>query len=470
MLTTTKATEDWGYGFLEFSLKSRMELVLFSMKIIFGTFLFLSIILTTTYLIWSEGRILPGVKLGGIRLGGMKAKEATDILAKEVTAVSEKKVVLVYKKRQLGLVLDSVGIKLDISESIAKAYQVGRTGSFWRQMASRWRIYRNGSDLRPVFNNNRISLNSFFHLLEAGIAVEPIRSVVGIDREGEITYSPSRTGIVIDQGLLTQKMENATYQKGNMVIEIPIKKVIPPLTENDIKRWGMDQVLGIYTTKYEVTDKDRVNNLLIASSAINNVIIYPGQNFSFNTWVGPRVTEVGYKQAPVIYMGKLIPGVGGGVCQVSSTLYNASLLANLRIVQRLNHSMPSSYVPLARDATVVYDGVDLIIDNHYADPILLVSDANPPYVTVAVLGRKNDWKNIGLETKVIENYPYKTITIADKSLTKGTRKKVMNGRKGVKIELWRTIEYFDGTIKKELVNTSIYPAQSEEYKIGVKPD
>lgn len=455
---------------MESSAKTRMELVLFSIKIILGTFLFLSIILITTYLIWSEGRILPGVKLSGIRLGGMKVKEATELLAKEVKALSEKKVVLAYKKRQLGLILDSVGIKLDIPESIAKAYQVGRTGSFWRQMASRWRIYRHGYDLRPVFNNNRISLNSFIHLLEAGIAVEPIRSVVGIDREGQITYSPSRTGIVIDQGILTQKMETATFQKRNVVIDIPVKKVVPPLTENDIKRWGLDQVLGIYTTKYEVTHKDRVNNLLIASSAINNVIVYPGQNFSFNTWVGPRVTEVGYKEAPVIYMGKLIPGVGGGVCQVSSTLYNASLLANLRIIQRLNHSVPSNYVPLARDATVVYDGVDLIIENNCDNPILLVSNVTPPYLTVAVLGRKTDWKNIGLETKVIENYPFKTISLADHSLTKGTRKKIINGRKGVKAELWRTIEYFDGSVKKELVNTSIYPAQPEEYKIGVKPD
>src|SRR5690606_21564275 len=137
---------------------------------------------------------------------------------------------------------------------------------------SRWKIYRYGYDIRPVFNNNSASLNSFFHLLEAGIAIEPIRSVVGINREGEITYSNSRTGIVIDQEKLTEKMEDAAFQKKNTVIESPIKKVVPPLTENDIKRWGMDQVLGMYTTKYEVSHEERVTNLMIASSAITNVI------------------------------------------------------------------------------------------------------------------------------------------------------------------------------------------------------
>ncbi|MGE5605931.1 MAG: VanW family protein [Bacteroidota bacterium] len=455
---------------MELPSKNRMELILFSGKIIIGTLLFLSISLITAYLIWSEGRIIHGVRVGGIRLGGMNVSEATNLLVEEMEAFGEKKVVLLFKKRPLNIVLNSIGIKLDIAESIEKAYQIGRTGSFWAQMAARWRIYRHGYDVRPVFNNNRVSLNSFFHLLEASIGVEPVRSVVKVNKEGEIAYSPSRTGLAIDQTALAQKLENAMFQRDDSTIEIPIKKVIPPLTEDDIKRWGLDQVLGIFTTKYEVNHKDRVNNLLIASSAINNVIVYPGQIFSFNTWVGPRATEAGYKEAPVVYLGKLIPGVGGGVCQVSSTLYNAVLLSNLTIIQRLNHSLPISYVPLARDATVVYDGVDLIIENTSQFPILIVSNVTPPYLTVAILGRRTNWKKVELETKVVETYPYQTKVTPDPTLTKGSKQKVISGRKGTKVELWRMVEYIDGTLKKELVNTSIYPAQPEEYKIATKSD
>lgn len=454
---------------MEFSSKDQMGILVFSGKIILGTWLLL-MILTTTYLIWSEGRLLPGVRVGGIELGGLKVEDATELLSEEVKLLTEQKVILVYKKRPLNLVFNSVGIKLDISESITKAYRIGRVGSFWRQVASRWTIYRHGYNMRPVFNNKRVLTNSFFHLLEAGIAVEPIRSVVGINRKGQISYSHSRAGIVIDQETLTRKLENAAFQKGELTIEVPIKKLVPPLTENDIKKWGLDQVLGMFTTKYEASNKERVNNLLIASGAINNVIIYPGQNFSFNTWVGPRVTEVGYKEAPTLYFGKLVSGVGGGVCQVSSTLYNAALMANLKIVQRMNHSLPSAYVPLARDATVVNDGVDLIIENASNHPILLVSNAEPPFLTVAVLGRKTGWKTVMLDTKIVTTFPFKTKSIPDSSLTKGTRRKMLVGRKGVKAELWRTVELLDGTIKKELVNTSIYPAQPEEYKIGVKPD
>lgn len=455
---------------MELPSKNRMELLLFGVKVIIGTLFFLLISLITAYLIWSEGRIVHGVRVGGISLGGMKVSEATDLLMEEMGAIGEKKVVLLFKKRPLNIVLNSVGIKLDIAESIRKAYQIGRTGSFWSQMASRWKIYRYGYDMRPIFRNNRVSLNSFLHLLEASIGVEPVRSVVKVNKEGEISYSPSRTGLAIDQTALIQKLENAAFQRDDSTIEIPVKKVVPPLTEDDIKRWGLDQVLGIFTTKYEVNHQDRVNNLLLASSAINNVIVYPGQTFSFNTWVGPRVTEAGYKEAPVVYSGKLIPGIGGGVCQVSSTLYNAVLLSNLKIIQRLNHSLPISYVPLARDATVVYDGVDLIIENTSEFPILIVSDVTPSHLTVAILGRKTNWKKVELETKVVETYPYRTKITPDPTLPKGSKQKVISGRKGTKVELWRIVEYLDGTLKKELVNTSIYPAQPEEYKIGTKSD
>jgi vancomycin resistance protein YoaR len=455
---------------LKLSLKNRMKLFLFIGKVILGTLLLVLISLTITYLIWSEGRIIHGVSMGGIRLGGMKVKEATSLLRKEVGGLDGGKVILLFKNRPLNIVLNSIGIKLDVAESIVKAYQIGRNGSFWNQMASRWRIYRYGYETRPVFNNNRVSLNSFFHLLEASINVEPVRSAVKVNKEGIISFTASRAGLVIDQSALAEKLENAVFHKDVSIIEIPIKKVVPPLTEDDIKRWGMDQVLGIFTTKYEMNQEDRAINLLIASSAINNVIVYPGQIFSFNTWVGPRVTEAGYKQAPVVYLGKLIPGVGGGVCQVSSTLYNAALLSNLKVIQRLNHSLPVSYAPLARDATVVYDGVDLIIENTSQFPILIVSNVAPPHLTVAILGRKTNWKRVELETKIIETYPFQTKTTTDPSLTKGSKKKVISGRKGIKAELWREVEYIDGSLKKELVNTSIYPAQPEEYRVGIKPD
>ena len=226
--------------------------------------------------------------------------------------------------------------------------------------------------------------------------------------------------------------------------------------------------MGIYSTKFDPSKPDRVQNLKTACSALDNSLIYPGQNFSFNTWVGPRVSEAGYKEAPVIFMGKLVPGVGGGVCQVSSTLYNAVLLSNLAIVQRFNHTLPISYVPFGQDATVVYGGIDFIFENTNPNPILIVAKVDPPFVTVAILGAKVGWEKIVLETKTIEIYPYSTKEITDPTLPKGTKMKYQDGLKGCKVELWREVFKNDSQSQKELVNTSIYPAQPEEYKIGTQ--
>lgn len=294
--------------------------------------------------------------------------------------------------------------KLDLPATVKQAYLVGRTGSTWSSILTRIRVMRRGSDLKPLFDHNQDTLDSFFRLLDAVIAVEPVRSIITIDKtnnkNGEVKFSSSRKGYVIEHNILTSLFEKAAYNKDVTRLDIPVRTVNPPLTESEILNWGLNQVLGIYTTKFDPKQTDRVHNLEIACSAIDNVIVYPGQSFSFNTWVGPRVSETGYKEAPVVLYGKLVPGIGGGICQVSTTLFNAVLLSNLQVTQTFNHTLPSTYVPLGRDATVVYGGLDLIFENTYQNPILLAARVQAPFVTVAVVGRKEGWESVALETVI----------------------------------------------------------------------
>ncbi|HEX7715228.1 MAG TPA: VanW family protein, partial [Bacillota bacterium] len=132
------------------------------------------------------------------------------------------------------------------------------------------------------------------------------------------------------------------------------------------------------------------------------------------------------------------------------------------------HTLASAYVPLGRDATVVYGGIDFIFQNNYQNPILITAKIQSPYLTIAILGRKTGWERISLENRVIETYPYQIKEIPDPDLRRGVRKKQQTGQKGYKVELWREIYLESGAVRKELVNTSIYPAQPEEYKVGTK--
>ena len=305
-------------------------------------------------------------------------------------------------------------------------------------------------------------------MLEQVINIEPVAASVKVNRSGQVQVTPSKPGRRINFKLLTARLEESMFNPKLVRIKLPVKTALPVLTGLEIKQWDLDQPLGYYTTRFNDKLPDRVHNLETASKAIHNVLVKPGQKFSFNARVGPRVSETGYREAPVVLFNKLVPGIGGGVCQVSTTLYNAVLFANLPVVQRTSHSLPSAYVPLARDATVVDEWIDFQFENNLKTPILLAAVVNPPYLTVAILGKKEGWERVSLESVIVKTYPFEIKEIPDPELPIGERIKDLDGKNGYLTELWRTVQLPDGKILKRRENVSIYPAQPEEYKIGTK--
>jgi vancomycin resistance protein YoaR len=421
------------------------------------------------YLVWLNGRVIPGVSVAGIKIGGLEFGKAYHLLSASFLTGQQKKVTLNYKKRTFDVILGTIGIQPDSLETVRRAYALGRSGPLWRCCSTMVKVSRRGVDLPVQFSHNRRTLAAFYRLLDASIGREPVRAVVRVGANGQVEYNPSITGREIDRRQLTRLFEKAVTRPGNNVIDIPVNNVSPALTSADIKRWRLNRVLGRYITNFNPRAVERTHNLKIASEALDNVIIYPGQNFSFNTWVGPRMADTGYKEAPVVYKGKLVPGIGGGVCQVSSTLYNAVLLANLKIAQRYNHSIPSAYVPLGRDATVVNGGLDFIFQNNLVTPILLTAEVGPAYLRVAVLGERTGWRKVDLTTEIVTQYPFARREVIDAKLSEGETVR-RPGKPGYKVRLWRIVHYQDGTVKQMLVNTSVYPPQPEETRIGTKPD
>jgi vancomycin resistance protein YoaR len=418
-------------------------------------------------LVWINGRIIPGVRVAGAPFGRMKYEQAYAFLNNRLTAGQSQKVRLNYQKRTFEVILGTIGIRPDSIKTLRQAYALGRTGSFWQRLVTIVKAWRRGIDIAVQFSHNKQLLIAFYQLLDASIGREPVRAKVRVDAAGRVVFKPGFPGRRINRGRLTKLFEAAVAQTHSSNIEIPVDQVKQALTGADIKRWQLDRVLGIYRTKFNPQASERVHNLKIAALALNNVIVYPKQNFSFNTWVGPRMSQAGYKEAPVVFRGKLVPGIGGGVCQVSSTLYNAVLLANLDIIKRFNHSIPSAYVPLGRDATVVDGGFDLIFKNNLATPILLTAEVAPPYVWIAVLGAKKGWERVNLATEIVAKYPYQKREIIDSQLAWG-QVDTQPGKPGYKVNLWRTVFYQDQTSRKTLVSTSVYPAQPEEIKVGGK--
>ncbi len=171
--------------------------------------------------------------------------------------------------------------------------------------------------------------------------------------------------------------------------EVDLKYTQPNVTVDDLGMEAFPDELGTFATAY-VNNANRTNNLKLASNKINGKVIMPGETFSYNSIVGERTISAGYKEAPIYVNGRVEDGLGGGICQVTTTLYNAVLFANLEIVERSNHMFLTSYAGGGRDATVAYGSIDFKFKNNRDYPIRVVSSVGNGYCTISIYGLHTD--------------------------------------------------------------------------------
>ena len=250
---------------------------------------------------------------------------------------------------------------------------------------------------------------------------------------------------------------------------IKLKITEPEITLEEIGTEAFPDQLSTFTTRYDVSDVDRSTNLRLASEKINGTVLAPGETFSYNKTVGARTIAAGYKNAKVYESGKVVDGIGGGICQVSSTLYNAALLANLEIVERRNHQFVTSYVGAGRDATVVYGQTDFKFKNTRKYPIRIVVTTNAGILKISIFGIKEENEyTFKFNTKTVSSIPYKTQYIEDSSLPAGTEKVEQKGANGLITETYIT-KMLDGkVVSTELLSKDTYSAMTRIIRRGTK--
>ena len=256
-------------------------------------------------------------------------------------------------------------------------------------------------------------------------------------------------------------------EKEEYIIPLIITK--PNITLTDIGEKAFPDELSTFTTRYDVSDKDRTTNLELACEKLNGKVILPGETFSYNQTLGARTASAGYKNAKIYVSGEVVDGIGGGICQISSTLYNTVLMANLEIVERRNHQFVTSYVPAGRDATVVYGSTDFKFKNTRQYPVRLVATAKNGIATISVYGIKEQTEyTFSFSTKTIASIPYTTKYVEDPSLAEGTEKVKQKGANGLKTETYIT-KMLDGkVISTTLLSKDTYNAMTRIILKGTK--
>lgn len=253
-------------------------------------------------------------------------------------------------------------------------------------------------------------------------------------------------------------------------------KVDLKVTEPKIKVVDLGDVLfktliATYTSKYDISDKNRVTNLEIAANRCNNTVLYPGDEFSYNKALGHRTTANGYKMGNSFAGGKVVQTIGGGICQVSSTLYNAVLRAGLTITDRTAHGMYVQYVPQSTDATVVDNAIDFKFRNDRKYPVKIVTTCENGVMTASIYGVKEvDEPTIDIETKILETIEYTTQKQNDSSMKKGTTKVVQKPVNGYVSEAYKVYYKNGKEISRELISKDKYIPTNEIIKVGTKVD
>ena len=250
---------------------------------------------------------------------------------------------------------------------------------------------------------------------------------------------------------------------------IPLKITIPEITLNDLGKEAFPQILGTFSTTYNTSNQNRITNLKLASEKIDGTIILPGETFSYNKVVGERTIAKGYKEAAVYAGGKVVDGIGGGICQLSSTLYNSVLYANLEITSRSNHRFLTSYVTAGRDATVSWGTIDFCFKNTRSYPIKITSEVKNGVVTTSIYGIKEEKEyEVVIESKVTEVIPYSTKYVKDSTLKEDEEEIVQYGANGAKSETYKIVKYNGIVVSREQISSDIYSPLERIVKKGTK--
>lgn len=250
---------------------------------------------------------------------------------------------------------------------------------------------------------------------------------------------------------------------------IPLKITKPKKTISDLGEEAFPDKLATFTTLYDASYTNRANNIELATQKVNGTVVMPGEKFSFNTVVGRRTIEAGFKEGTAYIGGKVVPDVGGGVCQLSSTIYNAALLANLEIIERSNHIFLTGYVAESRDATVYYGSVDFIFKNTRKYPIKIVTTSSNGICKVTLLGIKEENEyDVVIQSKVTSYISYSTTYKEDPTLEEGKEIVEQSGVNGCISEAYRILKSKGKVISQKLLSKDTYSAKERIVRKGTK--
>lgn len=403
------------------------------------------------------GPVTAGVRIGGQLVpagqGGQK------LLAERERVLRERKLVFHHDGKQFEATFAEVGVTIQTKLLLNQARAVAHQGSLLKRLREARLARRGAVDIPLRYRLDREVARGYIARFKKAMAKKPVNARIDLAAHKKV---PDQPGQALDIEASLDQLQ-ASYLSGR--VSLAAKLVDAKVTLKDLAAIDVSKVLSQFETRYSIYKRGRSTNVELATKRLNGMVLRPGTSFSFNARVGPRTVDAGFKPAPEIVGDELSIGIGGGTCQVSSTLHAAALYGGLDIVSRKSHSRPSSYTKLGLDATVAYGAVDLRIRNPFPFPVVVHAlIPKRGKVRVELLG--------GVAVKRVK-YTY-SVGHIEKYLRRVTPKKWLKpgrvirkqkGTRGMDVHSFVTIEYNDGRVEKKQYYSG-YRASPEVYWVA----
>ena len=354
-----------------------------------------------------DTRFYENTKINGIDVSNMTMAEAENVVLTDMLkSRGDIEINLTYGDKEWQLKGTDFEVANKIEPYIKQVASYGKTGNYFQNLSKAKEIKKNGKDFQISYKCVLAGVDEKIEEIVSEVErpQETAKLVFSPDSEEIFSVDMGQSSVTvlrdelyrkIDDGLLTGKMAN---------VEIPIIEIAPEFSEEELLNSVVKR--SEFSTSYATSSKDRKNNVRRALESFNGLVVESGQRVSFNETTGDRTEKNGYKNAHIIYGGVYVDGMGGGVCQASTTLYNALLLAGLEINEVYHHSLPASYVPLSFDAMVSGDYCDLVFTNNLEKPIYIKTSADDEKVTVEIYGQNMGGLKIERRAELVKILPH----------------------------------------------------------------
>lgn len=414
-------------------------------------------------------KIYPGVSIDNVDLSSKTKKEAMNIIKKNLPCDIKGAFKLNGPNKTYVIYFKDLNIKYDLDSTIKKAFSYGKDFSSFKKFSLLMNPNPVNISTKILYDKNK--LENSISSIEKEVNKSPIDAKINGITSGVLSFTPDIDGNKLDkENLLKEIKSNITnLQNPNSIKEINLKvNTYKPKTSSENLR-KINSLISSFSTTYGNSSNERKNNIKLATNSIDKTLLLPGDVFSFNKVVGNPTVENGYKKSNIIVNNKIEEGIGGGLCQVSTTLYNSIIRGNIKSLERKNHSILPSYVKPGLDSTVSYGTIDYKFKNTLNYPIYIEGIANNEKVTFNVYSNcslnKIKYDLIG---EVHDKVPPKTIYEKDNTLPLNFEKISQNESVGCKVNVFLVAYENDKVISKKLIYKDLYNPGNKLIKKGTK--